>query len=167
MITAEIFMPPLPGDLKFEISSDENIQRGVRVSVLFRDFPKARRNRAVSRSEALRIQTLSPKVVLTRPNTIQAVVESAAEGVYYLRVELENQESIQGTITIKLFDSGPRARTKSVGRQIIRNHETIVRILMPEGILWEDNSAFSGSMEDSNSVTKYNNDNGLVWKEYN
>jgi len=38
---------------------------------------------------------------------------------------------------------------------------------MPDAILWDDESAFSGSMEDSNSVTKFNSETGLVWKEYN
>lgn len=161
------FIPPLPGDLKFEITSDENIQRGVKVTVHFRDFPKARRNRALSKSEATRILPLAPKTVFTGPNTILAVVENSGEGVYYLRLALEHKESIQGAITIKLFDSGPRARTMSIKKQKLNNNVTIVRIMMPEGILWDDSTAFTGSMEDSDSVTKYNSDNGLVWKEYN
>jgi len=37
---------------------------------------------------------------------------------------------------------------------------------MPEGILWEDEAAFSGSMEDSEGVTKFNSETGLLWKEY-
>ena len=35
-----------------------------------------------------------------------------------------------------------------------------------EAILWDDESAFSGSMPDSNSVTKFNAATGLAWKEY-
>ena len=42
----------------------------------------------------------------------------------------------------------------------------IARLLMPEGILWEEDSSFSGTIEDSDSVTKFNSDSGLVWKEY-
>jgi hypothetical protein len=32
--------------------------------------------------------------------------------------------------------------------------------------LWSDDSFFSGSIEDSESVTKFNTDTGIVWKEY-
>lgn len=42
----------------------------------------------------------------------------------------------------------------------------VARLLMPEGILWEDETAFSGTIEDSDSITKLNAESGLVWKEY-
>jgi len=37
---------------------------------------------------------------------------------------------------------------------------------MPEGILWDDDSSFSGNMEDSESITKFNAETGVVWREY-
>jgi hypothetical protein len=37
---------------------------------------------------------------------------------------------------------------------------------MPDAILWEDESAFTGSMQDSAGVTKFNSETGLIWKEY-
>ena len=37
---------------------------------------------------------------------------------------------------------------------------------MPEAILWDDDASFTGSLEDSESTTKFNAQTGLYWKEY-
>lgn len=92
---------------------------------------------------------------------------SSKQGAIHLRVELDQHDSLQGQITIRLYEPGPRQRIKKLSKQEIASGVTVVRILMPEGILWDDPSAFSGSMEDSESITRYNTDSGLVWKEYN
>ncbi|WP_275095230.1 hypothetical protein [Oryzomonas japonica] len=42
----------------------------------------------------------------------------------------------------------------------------MARILMPEGILWDDDAAFTGSIDDGDSITKFESASGLVWKEY-
>jgi hypothetical protein len=36
---------------------------------------------------------------------------------------------------------------------------------MPEELFWDDTSSFSGSIEDSRSITRFRNDTGLLWKE--
>jgi|GEM_PF-3949584 len=95
------------------------------------------------------------------------IVRHGGEIGFNLRVELDQHDSLQGHITIRLYEPGPRQRIRKLSKQEIASGVTVVRILMPEGILWDDPSAFSGSMEDSESVTRYNTDSGLVWKEYN
>lgn len=45
--------------------------------------------------------------------------------------------------------------------------QVLVKVLMPEGILWNDDAAFTGSLQDSSSTTKFNAQTGLYWREYN
>jgi hypothetical protein len=42
---------------------------------------------------------------------------------------------------------------------------TKFRFLMPEALFWDDTDRFSGSIEDSRSVTKFRYETGLTWKE--
>ena len=39
------------------------------------------------------------------------------------------------------------------------------KFLMPEAVFWDDTDRFSGSFEDSHSVTKFRYDTDLLWKE--
>jgi hypothetical protein len=161
-----IFLPPVRGDLKLEIVGKDDLLQRIKVVVLFHEFLKSRRNRPFSKAESRRFQTLSPKLVRTGDTARQAVIEVAAEGIYEFRLETGSEQQEDAFFVVKLYDNSSRARTKPVGKRRIANNESIVKVLMPEGFLWDDDSAFTGSIEDSESITKFSADTGLVWKEY-
>lgn len=151
-------LPPVNGDIKLIMTSEKDLI----VKVLFVSYPKVRHDKPMSKKEAKEQQKLTPVVVRTAKNTLEAVIERSREGIYIFLVEPEGSEPVQGRFLLKLFET----KTKTVtGRQISGQTE-VVRLLMPEGILWEDDSAFSGNIEDSDSITKFNSESGLVWKEY-
>ncbi|ABL00297.1 FHA domain containing protein [Pelobacter propionicus DSM 2379] len=161
-----LFSPPLTGDIKFELVARDDLLRGVKVTVGFRDFPRSRRGRLVSRAEAMRIRSMNPKIVMPGEKAIHAIIDHAAEGVYYLRVEPDRQQVSDVSITIRLFEGSSRARNKTVRVGALAGNRTVIRLMMPEGVVWEDSSAFSGSLEDSDSVTRFNSETGMEWKEY-
>jgi hypothetical protein len=37
--------------------------------------------------------------------------------------------------------------------------------VLPDAVFWDDEKFFSGSIEDSDSITKFNAETGFVWKE--
>lgn len=163
-----LLAPPLIGELTFELVSPLMVQRGVKVAVLFRDFPKSKRDRPIPKAEARRMIPLDPKVmVVAGKNTLRVVVDKVGEGICYLRVEHEHPTPVELSIVVRLYEGAPRARTKHLPIRMTRNNETILKVLMPEGILWEDSDAFTGSLENSDSMTRFNTDTGLIWKEYN
>ena len=155
-------IPSIHGDLKLIIAGGSDIK----LTVLFREYPKSRRNRALTRTEARREQKISPIVVKTSQQTKEAVIETAREGIYIFTVEAEGGQSAEATFTLKVFELSTKGKTKPLGTKTISGKAVVTRILMPDAILWEDESAFSGSMEDSNSTTKFNAETGLTWKEY-
>ena len=140
---------------------------GVKLSVAFRDYPKSRRNKVPTRSEARREQKVVPVFAKTQQETREAVIETAQEGVYIFSVESENGDAVKATFTLKIFESSAREKVTAVGIRTVAKKGTLVKILMPDGILWDDESAFTGSLDDSDSTTKFNVQTGLYWKEYN
>ncbi len=158
--------PPVTGDLKMELFGKTRSLKGAKITVLFRDYPRSRRGKTMVKSEALRRRQINPRLVRPAENTLQAVVEVAAEGVYEFRVESESGGAIEAEYVARFYEKTGKAKSKSLGTRTVGNKERITRVLMPEGIVWDDDTAFSGSMEDSDSVTKFNSETGLVWKEY-
>lgn len=152
----------LHGDLKLVMTGDT----AIKVTVKFRDYPKSRRARVLTRSEVRREQSVTPLLATTREDTREAVIQTAREGIYLFSAEPAGSREVKATFTLKVFESGPRERTAALGTRSLSGPTILVRILMPEAILWEDESAFTGSMEDSESETKFNATTGLYWKEF-
>ncbi len=161
-----IFAPPLSGDLKIEITGSDEALKAIKISVVFREYAKTRHSRPMTKANFRNSRELSPKMARVAKNTLQAVIEIAGEGVYDFRNISNSATPAEAAFTVKIYENSGRAKTKSAGSRMVSAKGSIVKVLMPEGILWDDDSAFSGSMEDSESVTRFNTDSGLVWKEY-
>jgi hypothetical protein len=152
----------LHGDLKLVMTGDT----GIKVTVKFRDYPKSRRKTTLTRSEVRREQTVTPLLAATREDTREAVIQTAREGIYLFSAEPAGGREVRASFTLKVFESGARERIAALGNRSLSGPSVLVKILMPEAILWDDESAFTGSMEDSESETKFNAITGLYWKEF-
>lgn len=157
-----LVIPVVHGDLKLIVVGGDE----VKLTFLLREYPKSRRNRRLTRTEARRMQKLTPTIVKTTEQTTQAVIETATEGVYILIAETEAGYPTEADFTIEFFEVSAKRRIKSLGTKNVSGSVVIAKVLMPEGILWDDESAFTGSMLDSDSTTKFNAGTGLIWKEY-
>lgn len=151
-------IPPVKGDIKLIMISEEDLI----VKVLFVNHPKAHHDKPMTKKESRDQHKLTPVVVRTAKNTLEAVIEQSREGVYIFLVEQKGSKPANGKFSLKLFET----RNKSVTGREISGQTEVARLLMPEGILWEDDNAFSGNIEDSDSLTKFNSESGLIWKEY-
>ena len=161
--TRGLIMAAKRGDLKLVIKGDN----GIKLSIKFRAYPKSRRNKVLTRSEARRVETIVPILTQTRESTREAVVEIAREGVYLFSVESKEEKGARASFTLKVFESGSREKIAELGSRTISGKTILEKILMPDAIRWDEESAFTGSLEDSESVTKFNVGTGLYWKEFN
>ncbi|UFS70190.1 hypothetical protein LPW11_20235 [Geomonas sp. RF6] len=160
-----VFPAPKKGELELQISGKEIAANGLTVQVLFRPYPKARHKKGQTAAEAKKVQTLSPTCLRIGVNTIQAVIENAPDGIYEFRsAQMSSQAEVSCVTTIHGSSSAPIV--KKLGTRKLGSNGYIFKVLMPEGILWDDDNSFSGSLEDSESITKFRTETGLVWKEY-
>jgi hypothetical protein len=51
------------------------------------------------------------------------------------------------------------------GVQVGPKETVMFRFILPEALFWDDDDYFTGMVEGSDSITKFNEDTGLVWKE--
>jgi hypothetical protein len=152
---------PLTGDLKLEVTGNT----GLVIDVSFKEYLKSRRDRPMTRAEARRVQIVKP-VTRTVGKVVEAVVGTTGEGVYEFIVRPVDGNPVTAVFKVKIYENRSKAKTRSLWTKTVKKRTMIARILMPEGIFWDDDGYFSGNLEDSDSITKYNSDTGLVWKEY-
>jgi hypothetical protein len=157
-----ILHPPISGDLKLIITGVVE----VKVEVHFKPLPKVRRSKALTRWESANDRSITPKQVRTKETVHEAVVEETEEGVYSIKVAIENGKPGTAGLTLKVHESKKGARSKDLGSRKINGIVEVAKVLMPEGILWNEDSNFTGDMEDADSITKFNSETGLMWREY-
>jgi len=158
----QIFLPPLFGDLKLVITGEDDIS----VEVRFREFPTARRGKPSTKREAQNLKSMVPKVVRTGENVREAVIELTEEGVYYLAVRPSTGSQGTAMFILKIRETGTGGKSVNLGKRTLTGTSVIARVLMPEGILWDDDGYFTGDIEDSESTTKFHHETGLIWREY-
>jgi hypothetical protein len=93
-------------------------------------------------------------------------VAKAEKGIYTF-VMINTGETLQKTsLMIRLLEGKKGARNRKFESVNLKPHTQLtVKFILPEGIFWDDESYFTGSIESSDSVTKFNDTAGIVWKE--
>lgn len=163
---APIFEARVKGDLELYLTGGGIPANEAKVMALFRAYPKNRHNTSMSINESKKVKVLAPKTSRTGVDTVQAVIEIAPDGIYEFRgaADIEPQEA---SCSITVHGTSSRPTVKQLGTRTVGNDSYILKILMPEGILWDDDANFSGSIKGLDSTTKFNLETGLTWKEYN
>jgi hypothetical protein len=93
-------------------------------------------------------------------------VVNADKGIYTFVIGNAGSKTIVVNTVFLLFERTKRERSKDY--KVIRlapGTGVKFKFLVPDAIFWDDDDRFTGSMEDSDSITKFNSDTGLVWKE--
>ena len=153
-------VPTVRGDLKLVVSGTRNQP----LTVTFKEFRKSRRDRPFTRAEARSGIPVFPVIVTTRADMREAVIEKAKEGIYTF--SQEHCSNCDNSFSLILYEATAKKVKKIVRPHSVGGKDVVARILMPEGILWDDEASFTGSMEDTDSITKFESTSGLVWKEY-
>ncbi len=91
---------------------------------------------------------------------IFAVYEAKA-GAYVLSVIGGKKTKCILSVTVP-----SKRKTRLFGPILIGEEGTFIgRLLMPEGIYWDEDEWFTGKIENGDSITKYNSPEGTTWKE--
>ncbi|ACH38845.1 hypothetical protein Gbem_1830 [Citrifermentans bemidjiense Bem] len=160
-----IFEARLKGDLELYVTGSDVAANRTKVMVHFRPYPKRRHHIPISMRESRKIKSIIPKISFTGKDTIQAVIEVASDGIYEFRGS-EDTGPQEARCTLTIHGTSSRPIIKEVGTRKVGKDSYILKVMMPEGVLWDDDTSFSGTIKDSDGITKFNSETGLVWKEY-
>jgi len=158
---ASLSLPIVNGDIKLVVAGAVLPD----IHITFIDFALSRRDRPFSRAEARRKKAVVPLVASIHNTTREVVIARVSPGVYTITATAADGPATV-TLSLQLYEGTSRAIIRELGKQTVTGRKVLLKVLMPEGILWDDTSAFSGNIEDSDGVTKFNTETGLMWKEY-
>lgn len=93
-------------------------------------------------------------------------VEKAEKGIYSFIVRNKGEESYEFDVVFRLFEGKPGERIKVFKAiELFPNAIIKFKFILPEAIFWDDEHYFTGTIESSNTLTKFSEKTGLIWKE--
>jgi hypothetical protein len=96
-------------------------------------------------------------------------VASGARGIYTIGIENGSAGQEQAEVHVCVFPRDPaKRRVRKLGMIRLGGGaaaDKLVRVLLPEGVFWEDDSWFSGVLESTHDTIKYKQPEGIAWKE--
>lgn len=159
-----VAVPPT-GELSLELTGKDLASGKIKVYIVYQKYPKKLHNQPMSIEESRNVDYLTPKMVLTTPQTLAAILATAGDGFYEFKAAAQTESPVRAEFSLAFNRPDIAKKKRAIGARVVGKDTTIVKIMMPEGIIWDDNDAFDGNIEDSQSVTKYKSD-GVVWKQY-
>jgi hypothetical protein len=93
-------------------------------------------------------------------------VLKTSEGAYTFSIQNQENETFSADLVFFIFPGKKGERTKKFAAVQLSPHTTArFKFILPEGIFWDDEEYFSGKIENSETMTKFNERTGIVWKE--
>jgi hypothetical protein len=76
------------------------------------------------------------------------------------------RKAYEADVVFRLFEGKAGERIKEF-RTIGLSPNAVLqfKFVLPEAVFWDDEDYFTGTLEDSYTLTKFNDKTGLIWKE--
>lgn len=147
-------------DIKIEISVQAIDNSGIKSSLYRRTHPSIEEFRPEQKTVPLVRESDEER------KTLIFSVAKAEKGVYTFVMQNAGEIAGNASVMIRLLEGKKGARNRKFGSLSLAPENTFqVKFILPEGIFWDDESYFTGSIESSDSITKFNDITGIVWKE--
>ncbi len=96
-------------------------------------------------------------------------VPCGARGIYTIGVENTSGDDEQADVRVLLFPRDPaKERARDFGTITLgggAKMDRLIRVLLPEGVFWDDDGWFSGVIESTRDTIKYKQPEGIEWRE--
>jgi hypothetical protein len=93
-------------------------------------------------------------------------VAKAGKGIYTFVMENKGGKPYEADVTFILYGGENNQRIKTYkDLSLLPGTAIRFRFMLPQAVFWDDEDRFTGSIEDSNYITKFDYNSGLIWKE--
>lgn len=92
-------------------------------------------------------------------------VARAEIGIYTLSIENTWEEPLEARVVFILYDGSEESRTREQRLELSPGQSLRFKFVLPEAVFWDDEDYFTGMVEGSDTVTKFNDETGFVWEE--
>jgi hypothetical protein len=92
-------------------------------------------------------------------------VALAEAGIYTFIIENGQDKAYEGKLLFRLYEWKEGERLKEYGIELSPGKVLKFKFALPEAVFWDDEDYFTGMVEGPDSLTKFNEETGLIWKE--
>ncbi len=148
-------------DIKIEIFLTEAESAGITTSLFRKTHPSVEEyGRSEQKSVDLKKDSETDAKIIFW-------VAKAEKGIYTFVMQNTSETPQKTSLMIRLLEGKKGARNRKFDLVNLSPHARLaVKFILPEGIFWDDEPYFTGSIESSETITKFNDTTGIVWKEY-
>ena len=155
-------------DIRIEVFTEGTDMPGILTKLFRKSHPGLRRRRDRERQEP--VEGTVEKTMSKGPDKTGArhvfSVTKAEKAAYTCVLENKGEQARTVDVTFRFYEGREKERDKEYhSRELVPGGMLRFTFILPEGIFWDDEDRFSGRVEDSRTITKFDNESGLVWKE--
>ena len=154
-------------DIKIEVLQRNAESHGVYMYLLKNTYPSLSKRHTWGKEKKIEtiVETKRKKDAENEMKTVYSVAKSD-EGIYTFVIENRNTVPYNTEVVFVLYGGQKRERIKKISAVSV-SPSSMLRFMfvLPDTVFWDDEKFFSGSIEDSDSITKFNAETGFVWKE--
>lgn len=93
-------------------------------------------------------------------------ITRAEKGIYIFMIKNSGSKGYEANISFHIFEGKSGERKKEYKTiELLPESELKYKFIIPEAIFWDDEDYFTGTIESANTMTKFNEKTGLIWKE--
>ena len=154
--------------VKIEVLLDAAGDPAVEMRLIRKPYPSAAGRKISQARKEVATKQESEKLDVAGTARVKrsVLVENAEKGIYTFVMENNAASACEADLSFVFYKGGRKERTKKYAAvKISGKGAARFKFLFPDMIFWDDEDAFTGSIEDSDSLTKFNSDTGLLWKE--
>jgi len=154
-------------DIQIEILQEDAASTALDVYLLKNNYLSLRKRHGWGKEKKVELvaETVKGRDTIKEVKKVFSVAKSDS-GVYTLAIENRNAGTYSIEVLITFYEGKPHERRKEI-KSVSVPPLSIVRFMfvLPDAIFWDDENYFTGSMEDSDSITKFNDKTGFLWRE--
>ena len=152
-------------DIKIKVSLEVTDMSPVLFHLFKRSHPKdEKRNGSMKQKEI----DIAGEIPVEEQSGVKRVlyVTKADKGIYTFVLENKGGEIYRINVIFHLMEGKAEDRIKEYKTIELSPHGVVkFKFMLPEAVFWDDEYCFTGMIESSDTLTKFNDETGLVWKE--
>jgi len=161
-----IFLPDafFRKDIRIEITINDTETDGVSFQLIKKGHPLDEKKDSKRRKEI----ELVEDILIDYTEGYKRVVstEKAENGIYIFSIKNNGAKGYEADILFNILEGKSGERRKEYKTVGLPPDTTLkYMFIIPEAVFWDDDAYFTGTIESSNTLTKFNEKTGLIWKE--
>ena len=151
-------------DIKIEISMNEPETTEVSFQLMKKAHPLDEKGGSLSQEEIKLVEDTSIDYTLEYKRVFST--SKAEKGIYIFVMKNNGPEVYEAELLFHIFEGKSGERKKEYKTVELPPNTTLkYKFIIPEAVFWDDEGYFTGTIESSKTMTKFNEKTGLIWRE--